>query len=281
MVLAKIRGFFNVYEKNRGAMVGLAVLSSCFAVALLAPFISPYGPFEWAGGLFLPPSARYPFGTDNMGRDVLSGVIWGFRISLLFGLGVAGISLVIGVILGAIAGYFGGLVDDFLSRVFEIYMMIPAIFLIIMITAIFGADIFRTMIVVGLTVWPSNAKITRAQVLTLKSRAFVQASIGSGMSHLQIIYTHILPNGIQPVIVNSTLQMASAIITEAGLSFLGLGDPNQRSWGQMLYYAQLSVKTAWWMAVFPGIAIVVLVVAFNLVGEGISFAMNPKLQRRR
>jgi peptide/nickel transport system permease protein len=262
-------------------MVGLAVLLSSFAVALLASLVSPYGPFEWAGGLFLPPSAEFPFGTDNMGRDVLSGVIWGFRISLLFGLGVAGISLMVGVVLGAIAGYFGGLVDDFLSRTFEIYMMIPAIFLIIMVTAIFGADIFRTMIVVGLTVWPSNAKITRAQVLTLKNRAFVQASIGSGMSHLQIIRTHILPNGIQPVIVNSTLQMASAIITEAGLSFLGLGDPNQRSWGQMLYYAQLSVKTAWWMAVFPGIAIVVLVVAFNLVGEGVSFVMNPRLQRRR
>lgn len=280
MVLKAIRDFFDIYRRNKVAMFGLFVLVVSAGLAILAPVVSPYDPFEQSNKLFLPPSTSHPLGTDNFGRDVLSRIIWGTRVSLLFGFGVAGISLVIGVVLGAIAGYFGGFVDDLLSRFFEIYLMIPTLFLIILVVSIFGTNIIFTMIIVGVTLWPSNARLTRAQVLSLRNRAFVLASTGAGAGHLRIIFTHILPNGMYPVIVNSTLQMASAILTEAGLSFLGLGDPNQASWGQILNVAQLHMKTAWWLAIFPGIAIMMLVLAFNLLGEGINFVMNPRLRRR-
>jgi peptide/nickel transport system permease protein len=145
---------------------------------------------------------------------------------------------------------------------------------------ILGTNIMFTMLIVGLTSWPSNARLTRAQVITLKGRAFVQAAVGAGASRFRVISHHILPNGMYPVIVNSSLQMANAILTEASLSFLGLGDPNQMSWGQILSRAQLHVQTAWWMAVFPGISILILVLSFNLVGEGINFVMNPRLRQR-
>jgi len=207
-------------------------------------------------------------------------MIYGTRVSLVFAVGVAGISLVVGVLIGAISGYFGGLVDDLLSRFLEIFLMIPQFVLIATVVTLFGNNIIYTMIVVGLTLWPSNAKIARAQVLSLKNRTFVRAAVASGASDGRVLFRHILPNGLYPVVANSTLQMAYAILFEAALSFLGLGDPNHPSWGQVLSAANLH-KSAWWMAAFSGLAILILVLGFNLVGDGINNALNPRLRMRQ
>jgi peptide/nickel transport system permease protein len=269
--------FWSLYKTDKTAVVGLFILLTSVFVAVFAPSLSPYRPSELQPEILQPPSRAYPLGTDQIGRDILSGMIYGTRVSLTFAVGVAGISLVVGVLIGAIPGYFGGLVDDLLSRFFEIFLMIPQFVLIVTVVALFGNNIIYTMIVVGLTLWPSNAKITRAQVLSLKSRPFVRAAVASGASDARILFRHILPNGLYPVVANSTLQMAYAILFEAALSFLGLGDPNHPSWGQVLSAANLH-KSAWWMALFSGMAILILVLGLNLVGDGINNALNPRLR---
>lgn len=262
------------------ALVGLAIVTGALLLAIFGPLLATWGPAELTPDTLKPPRVEYPFGTDQIGRDVYSQLIYGVRVSLVFAFGVAGISLVVGVFLGALPGYFGGWIDDAFSRLFEIFLMIPQFVLIITVVALFGNNIIYAMIVIGLTLWPSNAKITRAQVLTLKNRAFVRAAAASGAGHARILFKHILPNGLYPVITNSTLQMAYAILLEAGLSFLGLGDPNYPSWGQVLSAANLH-KSAWWMAVFPGVAILILVLGFNMAAEGLNVALNPRLRSRQ
>jgi peptide/nickel transport system permease protein len=268
------------YRTDRTAVVGLAIVGVTVLVALCAPWLAPFSPFALQQGVLQPPGSHYWFGTDQVGRDVLSNLIYGSRVALIFAIGVAGISLIIGVILGSIAGYFGGWIDDVLSRVVEVFLMIPQFILVVTVVALFGNNILYTMIIVGLTIWPTNAKITRAQVLTLKQRTFVRAVAASGAGHGRILFRHILPNGVHPVVANSTLQMAHAILFEASISFFGLGDPSFVSWGQLLFLANLH-RSAWWMALFPGLCIIVLVLGFNFVGDGINAALNPRLQGRR
>jgi peptide/nickel transport system permease protein len=274
-----LRRFWTQYYADRAAVLGLGILVTAVVVAILAPVLAPHNPFTLQQGVLQPPTARYPFGTDQVGRDVLSNLIYGTRVSLIFALGAAGTSLVIGVLSGSFSGYFGGWVDDLFSRFIEMFLMIPQFILVLTVVALFGNSIIYTMIIVGLTIWPSNAKITRAQVLTLKQRTYVRAVEASGAGHFRILFRHILPNGLHPVIANSTLQMAYAILFEAGISFFGLGDPNFVSWGQLLFLANLH-KSAWWMALFPGLCIVILVLGFNLVGDGINAALNPRLHGR-
>ncbi len=268
------------YRTHRTAVVGLWIVVASVFIAVFAQYISPYRPSALQPTVLSPPSLRHPFGTDQIGRDVFSAMIYGTRVSLTFGIGVAGISLVVGVVLGAIPGYFGGTIDNVFSRFIEIFLMIPQFVLIVTVIAFFGNNILYTMVVVGLTLWPSNAKIARAQVLTLKTRTFVKAATATGASHGRILLRHILPNGIYPVLVNSTLQMAYAILLEAALSFLGLGDPNHPSWGQVLSAANMH-KSAWWMALFSGLALLVLVLGFNLVGDGIQNVLNPRQRVRQ
>ncbi|MGI6632391.1 MAG: ABC transporter permease [Bacillota bacterium] len=277
---SRIRAFWSAYSSKKSAVVGLALIAICVLVAVAAPLIAPEGPNRFYDGILQPPGQGHPFGTDPLGRDVFAGVIWGTRISLLFALGVAALSLLVGVVLGALSGYWGGWVDELLSRGFEVFLMLPRFFLIILIVALFGQNIVFTAIIVGLTSWVTNARLTRAQVMTVKERVFVQASLASGVSRTKVLFRHVLPNGLYPVIANSTLEMAGAIITEAALSFLGLGDPNHLSWGQILYSAQMHIHS-WWLAVFPGLAIFMLTFALNLVGDGISYAFNPRIRERR
>lgn len=272
--------FWDLYKKNRLALLGAIVIAAMLLVAVLAPFISPYDPFEQSSKLLKPPSPRNILGTDALGRDVLSQIIWGMRLSLTFAFGVGGLSLLLGIILGAIPGYYGGMIDDLFSRFYEVFLMIPPMFIIILVVALFGNNMMLAMLIVGMTIWPSNARIIRAQVLTIKTREYVKSAIGAGASDFRIITRHVLPNGIYPVIVNSTMQMARAIITEASLSFLGLGDPNQPSLGQILTQAQLYLNYAWWLAVPAGLTISVLVFALTLVGDGINFALNPRMRER-
>lgn len=275
----RLRRFWTRFRADRAGALGVGIIGSAVIAALFAPVLAPHSPFALQPEVLHPPSTAYPFGTDQVGRDLLSNLIYGTRVALVFAIGAAGISLLIGVVVGSLPAYFGGWLDDLVSRVVEMFLMIPQFVLVLTVVALFGNSILYAMVVVGLTIWPSNAKITRSQVLTLKRRTFVRAVEASGAGHLRILFRHILPNGLHPVIANSTLQMAYAILFEASISFFGLGDPNFVSWGQLLFLANLH-KSAWWMALFPGLCILLLVLGFNFVGDGINAALNPRLHGR-
>lgn len=271
------KGSLHRYLGSKLLMIGLILLFFEAFIAISAPFLSPQDPWEQSYEILRPPSLKHPMGTDNLGRDVLSQIFHGSRISLLFALGAAGISLILGVLLGAISGYYGGWIDDLFSRFFEVFLSLPRFFLIIMVILIAGKGTLSSMAIVGATIWPANAKITRAQVLAVKKQAFVDSAIVSGASDFRVIFHHILPNGLYPVVANSTLNMASAVIFEASLSFLGLGDANVISWGQTLLVAQANLSS-WWLSVFPGISICLMALAFNIIGDAINYASNPKLK---
>jgi peptide/nickel transport system permease protein len=261
-------------------VIGLVIIIVAIAIAILAPLISPYDPNAQSSYTLKPPSLQFLMGTDDLGRDILSRILWGARTSLLFGVVAASISGVLGIILGAIAGYYGGLIDDVLSRIFEVVLMIPLIFLLILIISLFGSNIYVCMLLVGLTMWPWIGRIMRAQVLSIKNRGFVQASIVSGASSLRVLFRHVVPNGIYPVIANITLQIGWAILTEAGISFLGLGDPNVVSWGQILHWGHLHMTSGWWMSFFPGVTIMLFVLGFIMFGDGINYALTPRMKER-
>lgn len=275
-----VRAFLARFFAQPFAVAGALLLGLVAATAVLAPLIAPYSPFELNPTL-QPPSGQYLLGTDPLGRDILSQILWGGRVSLAFAFGAAALSLAVGVVMGAIPGYLGGFIDDIFSRLFETFLVIPRLFLIILIVALLGTNIYFVIAVMGLTMWPSNAKIMRAQVLTIKKRGYVQAAIAAGVSPLPIIFRHVVPNGLAPVIANSTLQMAYAVLTEAGLSFLGLGDPNQASWGQILNAGQGYVRSAPWIVISPGLAIMTLLLGLHLVGDGVTRVLNPRLTLRR
>jgi peptide/nickel transport system permease protein len=262
--------------KFRLGFIGFFIILLFGIIAIGAPIIAAYKENEQSYDILQPPATNHPLGTDSLGRDVLSRIIYGTRISMAFGIGAAVISLLIGLVLGAVSGYFAGLVDDILSRLFEIVLMIPSFFLIILAVALYGTNVQTSMIIVALTIWPSNARITRAQVLTLKTRAYVQASVVEGASHTRVLFKHILPNGLQPVIANSALQMANSVLMEASLSFLGLGDPDHVSWGVILYDA-LRNFNSWWLAT-AGMALMILVLGFNLAADGITYLLSPRLE---
>lgn len=272
-----MRAFVRGYLRERGAVIGLLLLSAISLTAILAPFIAPYHPFQLHATL-QPPSEDFIFGTDYLGRDIFSQMVWGGRVSMEFAFGAAGISLVLGVFLGAISGYFGGAVDAVMSRLFEIFLMIPRLFLIILVVALLGTNIWFVVVVIGLTLWPSNARIMRSQVLTLKKRGYVQAAVAAGVTPFTIMMKHVIPNGLAPVIANSTLQMAYAVLTEAGLSFLGLGDPGQVSWGQILNNGQNYMRSAPWIVIVPGLGIAFLLLGLHLVGDGVTRVLNPRLR---
>jgi peptide/nickel transport system permease protein len=275
-----VRAFVARFLAQPFAVAGLFLLGIVAAAAVFAPLIAPYDPFALNPPLQQPGSAHW-LGTDPLGRDVLSQIIWGGRVSLAFAFGAAALSLAVGVVMGAIPGYLGGIVDDVFSRFLETFLVIPRLFLIILIVALLGSNLLFVIVVMGLTMWPQNAKIMRAQVLTIKKRGYVQAAIAAGVSPLPIIFRHVIPNGLAPVIANSTLQMAYAVLTEAGLSFLGLGDPNVTSWGQILNAGQSYVRSAPWIVISPGLAIMTLLLGLHLVGDGVTRVLNPRLSLGR
>lgn len=264
---------------SKQGTIGFLLVLAFVITAVFAPFLRPYDPNGQLFPLLERPSLWHPFGTDSLGRDVLSRSIYGTKIALIYAFGASGLALVIGVVLGAIAGYYGGLIDDTLSRIFEIFLMLPAFFLIILVVAIYGAKVTHATIIIAVTMWPSNARITRAQVLTLRTRAYVEAATISGVGTIRILLRHILPNGIQPVIVNTAFQMATAVLLEASLAFLGLSDPNAISWGGILWDAQ-SNWTSWWL-IIPGGLITLLCLGFSLLADGINYAFNPRFRGRR
>jgi peptide/nickel transport system permease protein len=268
--------FWEKFRRNRVAVFGLGVVVCFGALALTAPWLAPFQPLSTGKDSFHPPGAAYLMGTDDLGRDLLSGVLWGARVSLLVGLLAALTSTVIGVIVGALAGYYRGFLDDLLMRMTEFFLVIPRFFLVLVIVALFGNSLWNVIFVIGLLSWPVTARLVRVEFLALREKEFVESARAVGASDWRIILRHILPNAAPPIVVSGSLQIARAILMEAGLSFLGLGDPNQVSWGVMLYNAQRFLRHAWWTATFPGLAIFLIVMGFNLVGDGLNDALNPR-----
>jgi peptide/nickel transport system permease protein len=268
--------FWEKFRRNRVAVFGLGVVFCFGALALAAPWLAPFQPLATGKDSFHAPGAAYLMGTDDLGRDLLSGVLWGARVSLLVGLLAALTSTVIGVIVGALAGYYRGFLDDLLMRTTEFFLVIPRFFLVLVIVALFGNSLWNVIFVIGLLSWPVTARLVRVEFLALREKEFVESARAVGASDWRIILRHILPNAAPPIVVSGSLQIARAILMEAGLSFLGLGDPNQVSWGVMLYNAQRFLRHAWWTATFPGLAIFLIVMGFNLVGDGLNDALNPR-----
>ncbi len=264
--------------RNRMALVGLIAILFFIFIAIFAPWVSPYDPLEasWSA-IRKAPSMEHWFGTDELGRDVLSRVIWGARASLLAGIVSVLISLLLGVVIGMVAGYFGGMVDAVISRMTDAFLACPFLILAIALAAFLGPSLTNAMIAIGVSAAPIFVRLTRAQVLNVKVEDYIEAARAIGCSPLRIATSHILPNITPPLIVQSTLAIASAVIAEASLSFLGLGQqPPDPSWGSMLNTAKNFMEDAPWMAVWPGLAIFILVLAFNLLGDGLRDALDPR-----
>jgi len=275
---------YDIYKRfiaNPFAVAGAVIVATLFIISFLAPFISPYAPDELdAYHVLLSPSPGHWLGTDELGRDVLTRIIYGSRISLKVGFVAVGIATIIGTIAGLIAGYFGNWIDQLLMRLVDIMLCFPTFFLILAVIAMLEPSIWYIMIVIGLTGWMGVARLVRAEVLSLRERDFVLAARGLGASDLRIIFRHILPNALSPVLVAATLGVAGAILTESALSFLGIGvQPPVPSWGNMLTAGKDYLEFAWWLSLFPGLAILITVVAYNLVGEGLRDALDPKISR--
>ena len=267
------------FLRRPGAVAGALVLLAVAGVALSAPWLYPDGPWDMAGAPFQPPGGMdLPLGTDSLGRDLAAGIAYGARVSLLVGAVATALSLLIGVTLGALAGYNGGGVDDVVMRVTEFFQTIPSFVLAILLVAIFTPSVGSIVGAIAVVSWPPVTRVVRAEVLSLRGREFVQAAEVLGKRPLDIVLTDVLPNALSPVIVLASLMAATAILLESSLSFLGLGDPNLMSWGFLVGSGRSVIRIAWWMSVFPGLAIVVTVLALNLVGEGLSDALNPRLR---
>ncbi len=266
-------------RRNPVLAASVAVVALAAAIALAAPLLPLADPAAMDAPPYLPPGGEHWLGTDNYGRDVASRVVWGTSLALMVAIGSSFMSSLLGIVLGSLSGYFGGWVDAVMSRTFDVFLLIPTFFLVLLIVALFGSSIEYTMFAIALTTWPRSARIMRAQVLTLKSRVYVQAALAAGASHAWVLARHIVPNGLAPIVTDGTILMGFAILTEAGLSFLGLGDQNAVSWGRMIFEGQRQLRLAPWLSVFPGVALLVLVAAFNLLGDGLNLALNPQLRR--
>jgi len=265
---------------NRLAISGLVLVLGLFAVALLARWLAPYDPdFIDLKQVLMPPSPAHLLGTDTLGRDVLSRIIFGARVSLLVGFVAVGIATLIGLLVGALAGYYGGVLDQILMRLVDLMLCFPTIFLILAVIAVLGPSIWNIVAVIGLTGWMGVARLVRAEFLSLREREFVVAARALGASDVRLIWRHLLPNALTPVMVSATLGVAGAILVESSLSFLGLGvQPPTPSWGNMLTMGKDNIEIAWWLSVFPGLAILVTVMSYNLLGEGIREAIDPRLR---
>jgi len=256
--------------------LGLVGAGFFIAIAVIGPWIAPADPFALGSGALLPPGRGHWLGTDDLGRDLLSGVLYGARVSLLVGLAAAGGAILIGVGVGAAAGYWRGRLDEVLMRLTEWVLVVPQFLIVLVVAAIFGADLRLVVIVLALVGWPTAARLTRAQFLSLGDREFVVAARGLGASDPRIIGRQILPNALPPIVVAGSLQIPAAILAEASLRFLGLSDPHVLSWGGMLNQAQNFLQQAWWMPFFPGAAIFFTVLSFNLAGEALNEMLDPR-----
>ncbi len=259
--------------RSRAAAIGLTVVLLVVIAGVVGPWLTS-SPSAMGSRTFSPPGTAYPFGSDDLGRDMLARVANGARVSLLVGVAAAAVSAILGIVVGSLAGFRGGYIDEFFMRVAEAFQIVPQFFMAILVVALFGPSLAKIVLVIAILSWPSTARIIRAEFLKLRHQDFVAAAQLAGASRGALIFDEILPNALPPVIVNASLQIASAILTEANLSFLGLGDPDKVSWGQLLFTAQPFLIQAWWMAAFPGVAILVTAFGFNLLGDGLNDVFN-------
>jgi peptide/nickel transport system permease protein len=268
------------FRKNRAAEISLYLILVFILTAALADAVSPYDPFRLGDDTLLGPSPGHWMGTDDLGRDTLSRVIYGTRVPLLVGFLATATSMLLGILIGAFSGYFGGRTDVILMRATEYVLVVPRFFLALLVVAMLGTGIVKIVLVIGLLGWPEAARVVRAQFLTFRERDFVLAARAIGASHIKVIFGEILPNAIPPAVVVASILIARAILLEAGLSFLGLGDPNLVSWGSLLSEAQERIGASVWLAFFPGMALSLLVLCVNLFGDGINDVLNPKLRKK-
>jgi peptide/nickel transport system permease protein len=293
--------YWKRFKRNKLSVAGGIIVLILFLIAVFAPFISPYDPYEIDRTQILePPSSTHPFGTDDLGRDVMSRMVYGSKISLAVGFVAIGIATLIGMILGALSGYYGGWIDRVIMRFIDIMLSIPTFFLILAVIAfidpnlwyvilprlisktlesvIMDPNILNIMIVIGFTSWMSVARLVRAEFLSLKEREYVLAARALGAKNMRIIFKHIMVNSMAPVLVSAVLGIAAAILVESALSFLGLGvQPPTPSWGNILALGKDNIEIAWWLSVFPGLAILITVLGYNLLGEGIRDSVDPRL----
>jgi len=278
------------FKKNRAALAGLIFIGTIVFMALFSPIIARYPPnylasFIEEGRIRVPPSSRYLFGTDYIGHDVFSQIVYGASAALYVGFGAAAIAMSLAILVGLVSGYYGGLVDNILMRITEIFLVIPFLLILLVFLQVITTlapsgvgGLSMVIFIIGLFSWASNARIIRGEVLRIKQYEFIEAAKSLGASQGRIILRHILPNVLHIVIVLTTLQIAGAILVEAGISFLGFGDPNSITWGQQLQGASDAVKEAWWEGVFPGLFITLLVLGFSLLGNGLRDALDPRLR---
>ncbi|MDQ2996158.1 MAG: ABC transporter permease [Chloroflexota bacterium] len=269
--------FWSRFRRQPAALIGAMLLLMLVLIAVGADRLAPYDPFATSDEVLRPPSAAHPLGTDDLGRDLFSAVMHGARVSLLVGFVSAFTATVIGVAVGGSAGYVGGLLDDGLMRLTELFQVVPRFFLALIVVALFGSNIWLIVLLLGLTYWPGTARLLRAQMLTLRTRDYVLAARAVGVRESAIFLRHVLPGALPPVITQAALHVGGAILVEAGLSFLGLGDRNVVSWGALLNDAQQFVRQAWWMSAFPGLAITLTVLGLNLLADGLNEAWDPRL----
>jgi peptide/nickel transport system permease protein len=278
---ARTGDFAARFARNRLAVAGLVVMAFLYLAALLAPLLAPADPnAQDLASVHRAPSATHPLGTDQFGRDLLSRILYGSRISLLIGFVSVGLAVTIGTLVGAAAGYLGGGTDWVLMRIVDVLLSFPRLVLLLAVIALFRPSIFLLVALLGLTGWMGTARIVRAEVLSLREREFILAARALGFGRRRIVFGHILPNALAPVVVAATLNVGNTVMLEASLSFLGLGvQPPTASWGTMISDGRNALTTAWWLATFPGVAIVATVIAFNLVGDGLRDALDPRMIR--
>ena len=282
-----LREFWGYFSANRGALAGLLIVVLVLLTAVFAPLLAPHAPELTNNTVFLKPpfwqaggSISYPLGTDAIGRDILSRLIYGARLSLVIGLAVVALSVVVGTVLGLTAGYFRGVFEIAVMRLMDIILTLPSLLLAIVIVAILGPGLMNAMLAVAIVVLPHYVRITRAAVISEMSRDYVTAARMNGAGHLRLMFNEVLPNCMAPLIVQASLGISTAILDAAALGFLGLGaQPPSPEWGTMLADAREFVMRAWWVVTFPGLAILITVLAFNLLGDGLRDAFDPKLKR--
>ena len=273
------RAFF----RNPAAIAATAFLVFVVIAALSAPLIYPEDPLSMVARPFLWPwqNPKHPLGTDSLGRDVTAGLVWGSRISLVIGIAAMALGVTIGIFVGATAGYFGGRIDDGLVRLIEIFQTTPSFLMLVVLVAIAEPRVESITVGIALVTWPTIARLVRAEFRSLREKDFVTAARGLGYGHARIIFIEVLPNALPPIIVTSSVIVASAILMESALSFMGLGDPNRISWGSMIGAGRETLRTAWYLTAVPGIAIVLTVLALNMIGDALNDALNPRLSGER
>lgn len=274
-----MRDAFLRFVRHKPALVGLVLLVFVVIAAALAGLLYPGDPFRIVGKPFQPPLTDFPLGTDMLGRDLAAAVFYGARTTLLIGFAATLIATVVGVTIGGLAGYFGGRADALLMRLTELFQTIPFFLFAILLVAVLGSSIGKIIFAIAVVSWPPMARLVRGEFMAMRNREFVQACVSMGMGHARIIVVHILPNTLSAIVVTGSLMIATAILIESGLSFLGLSDPNVMSWGYIIGSGRSVLRTAWWICAVPGVAILLTVMAINLVGDGLNDALNPRLRQ--